>query len=143
MDIRMIGNSTCIVFDLVDYVMPDLTPYEGSLYLSLLRLFVLYDGSHTVRIDKRRVADRVGRSSMATAPISYAKVTDVFKSLEEKGCISVGDTIQEGTRYAFLIPRDIPFVEENHGWTHNKSMDATAYSGALFITLASKGGCSR
>ena len=108
----MTENSIDIIFDLVDYVMPDLTPYESSLYLLLLRLSVLHNGSSTVRIGKRRVGEQVGRSSRAAAPISYAQVTDVFKSLEEKGCISIGDTNREGTLYTVLIPRDISFVKE-------------------------------
>jgi hypothetical protein len=108
----MIGNSTDIICDLVDYVMPNLFPYESSMYLLLLRLSILHDGSRTVRIGKRRIAEQVGRSSRASAPISYAQVTEVLKGLEEKGCILVGDTTREGKLYTVLIPRDIPFVKE-------------------------------
>ena len=108
----MTENPNSIILDLVDLVMPDLTPYESSLYLLLLRLSVLQDGSRDVRIGKKRVGVQVGRSSRAAAPISYAQVTDVFKALEEKGCISVGDTTREGTLYTVFLPRDIAFVKE-------------------------------
>ena len=108
----MIENPIDIVLDFVDYVMPDLTPYESSLYLLLLRLSVLHDGSCDIRIGKRGVAEQVGRSSRADAPISYAQVTDVVKGLEEKGCLSVGDTTREGTLYTVLLPRNIAFVKE-------------------------------
>ena len=101
-----------IICDFVDYVMPDLTPYESSLYLLLLRLSMLHDGSLNVRIGKRSVAKQVGRSSLAAAPISYAQVTHVFKGLEDKSCIIVGDTTREGTLYTITTPRDIPFVKE-------------------------------
>jgi hypothetical protein len=39
-------------------------------------------------------------------------VTDVFRGLEEKNCISVGDTTREGTLYTIISPREIPFVKE-------------------------------
>ena len=41
----MDDNLRGIICDFVDYVMPDLTPYESSLYLLLLRLSMLHDGS--------------------------------------------------------------------------------------------------
>jgi hypothetical protein len=37
-----------IVCDFVDHVMTDLTPYESSLYLLLLRLSMFRDGSRQV-----------------------------------------------------------------------------------------------
>jgi hypothetical protein len=101
-----------IICDFVDYVMPDLTPYESSFYLLLIRLSVLQDGSPCVRIGKKRIAKQVGKSSLAAAPISYWQVTHVSKGLEDKSCIIVGDTTREGTLYTVVLPRDIPFVKE-------------------------------
>lgn len=108
----MIENSMEIICDLVDYVMPNLFPYESSMFLLLVRLSVLHNGSQTVRIGKKRIAEQVGRNSRTGTPISYSQVTEVLKGLEEKGCILVGDTTREGTLYTVLIPREIPFVKE-------------------------------
>ncbi len=101
-----------LLCDLVDLVMPGLTPYESALYLLLLRMSFLRDNSDTVRIGKKRVLERLGRSSRAAAGISFAQVTEVFRSLELKGCIVVGDTTREGTLYQVLAPREVPFVVE-------------------------------
>lgn len=103
---------TDIICDFVDHVMPNLTPYESSLYVLLLRLSYIGNNSFQVRVGKKRVAGQLGTSSRAAAAISYYQVTDVFKCLEEKGCIAIGDTTREGTLYTLLPPREIPFVKE-------------------------------
>jgi len=108
----MTDSSKELVCDFVDYVMPGLTPYESALYLLLLRRSFLYDNSSQARIGKRSAGTQLGISSRAAATISFAQVTDVIKSLEEKGCIIVGDTTREGTLYTVLAPREIAFVKE-------------------------------
>jgi hypothetical protein len=105
-------SSKDTICDFVDHVMPNLTPYESALYLLLLRLSFLHDNSRQVRIGKKRVAEQLGKSSRAAAAISFAQVTEVFKGLEEKGCITIGDTTRDGTLYTLLAPREIPFVKE-------------------------------
>lgn len=105
-------DSKSIIFDFVDFVMPDLTPYESSLYLLLLRLSLLAHNSPQVRVGKRRAGEQIGKSSRGDAAISYQQVTEVIKGLEEKGCIRIGDTTREGTLYTVLAPREIPFVKE-------------------------------
>jgi len=101
-----------IICDFVDHVMPDLTPYESSLYLMLLRLSFFANNSLQVRVGKKCVTKQLGKSSRAAATISFAQVTEVFKGLEEKGCINIGDTTREGTLYTVLTPREIPFVKK-------------------------------
>jgi len=101
-----------IINDLVDHVMPGLTPYESSLYLLLVRLSLLNDGSPCVRIGKKRIAKQIGKSSQTSGPISYEQVTRVCKALEDKSCIAVGDTNRDGTLYTVIAPREIPFVKE-------------------------------
>ena len=108
----MTEDAKDIICDFVDQVMPELTPYESALYLLLLRSSFFADNSLQVRVGKKRVAAQLGRSSRARAKISFAQVTEVFKGLEAKGCITTGDTTREGTLYTILAPREIPFVKE-------------------------------
>jgi len=108
----MTDDSKDIICDFVDLVMPDLTPYESSLYLLLLRLSFFANTYLQVRVGKKRVAMLLGKSARAAATISFAQVTEVFKGLEEKGCITIGDTMREGTLYTIVTPREIPFVKE-------------------------------
>lgn len=108
----MTEDAKNIICDFVDLVMPSLTPYESSLYVLLLRLSFFGNNSFQVRVGKRRVAEQLGKSSRAAATISFYQVTEVFKGLEEKGCIAIGDTTREGTLYTVFAPREIPFVKE-------------------------------
>lgn len=100
-----------LINDFVDYLMPALTPYESSLYIFLLRRSVLKDGSKQLRIGKRTIAGRFGLGAQGTN-ISFEQVTKVLKKLESKGCISIGNTIREGTLYSVVLPCDIPLVME-------------------------------
>lgn len=101
-----------LICDIVDLLMPELTPYESSLYLLLFRRSFLRNGSPQIRIGKRTVAEKLGTSSRAAARISFYQVTEVLKGLEKKGCIGVGDTTREGTLYTIIRPRKIPLVKE-------------------------------
>jgi hypothetical protein len=107
----MTDNTQQLIQDFVDYLMPALTPYESSLYVLLLRLTFLKDGSNQVRIGKRTISERFGTGSQG-AEISFAHVTKVLKNLENKGCIIIGDTVRDGTMYTLIQPRDIPLVKK-------------------------------
>jgi hypothetical protein len=107
----MSNNTKQLIQDFVDYLMPVLTPYETSLYVLLLRLTFLKDGTTQVRIGKRTISERFGTGSKG-AEISFDHVTKVLKNLERKGCIIIGDTVRDGTIYTVVQPRDIPLVKE-------------------------------
>jgi len=100
-----------VIADFVDYLMPELVPYEASLYLFILRNSFLRDGSQQFRIGKRTMAQGYGTGSRGVKT-NYAHMTKVIRGLEEKGCIEVGDTTREGTLYTILLPRDVPLVRE-------------------------------
>jgi hypothetical protein len=100
-----------LVSDFVDYLMPELTPYETSLYMFLLRNSILRDGSQHIRIGKRTIAHGYGTGSRGVKT-NYAHMTKVIKGLEEKGCVAIGDTTREGTLYTVILPRDVPIVKE-------------------------------
>lgn len=107
----MSDNIKELISDLVDYLMPHLTPYETSLYLFLLRNSVLRDGSQEIRIGKRTITERFGTGSRGTKT-SFAHITEVLKQLEAKGCVSIGDVNRDGTLYKICLPRDVPLVQE-------------------------------
>ena len=104
-------NIKTIVEQFVDYLSPELTPYEASFYLYLLRNSFIRNGTLEVRIGKRTIAAGHGKSSRGEET-AYAHVSEILKKLEEKGCIKIGDTNREGTLYIINLPKDIPSVAE-------------------------------
>jgi hypothetical protein len=100
-----------LISDFVDYLMPELTPYETSLYLFMLRNSILRDGSKQIRIGKRTMAQGYGTGSRGVKT-NYAHMTKVIKGLEQKGCVVIGDTTREGTLYKIILARDVPMVKE-------------------------------
>ncbi len=98
-----------VIKELVDFVLPDLTPYELSFYLFLLRKSHFEDGSSEISIGKRTIAYNCGKGTRADKA-NFAHVTRVLKSLESKGCIEIGDTTRKGTLYRVKLPYQIPFV---------------------------------
>ena len=100
-----------VIVDFVDFLMPELTPYETSLYLLLLRKSFFSNGDSQIRIGKRTMAQGYGTGSRGVKT-NYAHMTKTIKGLEEKGCISIGDTNRGGTLYTLRLPRDIPIVQE-------------------------------
>ena len=102
---------TQIIEQFVDYLMPELTPHETSMYIFLLRNSHLLNGTNTVRIGQRTIAQKYGRGPKMSVP-SRAHITRQINVLEEKGCIRVGDTNREGTLYEVLLPMQIPLVIE-------------------------------
>lgn len=98
----------------IDILLPTLTPYETSGYIVLLRLTHL-EGKDTVRIGKRTIAMKIGGSRAPhniSKASSYPQVTKLLKSLQEKGCLKIGDTNREGTLYTVTSPNSVPSVEE-------------------------------
>jgi len=100
-----------IITNFVDFLLPELTPYETSLYLYLLRNSLLQNNSQKIRIGKRTMAQGYGKGSRG-AKTNYAHITKIISGLEEKGCLSIGDTTREGTEYTINLPYNIPIVKE-------------------------------
>jgi hypothetical protein len=105
----VLDDANDVIAEFVDYLMPELTPYEATLYLFLLRNSLLRDGAPTIRIGKRTIAERYGTGARGNKT-NYAHVTKVVGELQLKGCIRVGDTSREGTLYTVVAPRDVPLV---------------------------------
>lgn len=99
-----------VIEQFVDLLMPELTPYETSLYIFFLKSSFL-NGEETIRIGKRTIAQKYGKGSRGEKT-NYAHVTKIVKGLEEKGCIKIGDTNRGGTLYSIILPKNIPLVAE-------------------------------
>jgi 5-methylcytosine-specific restriction endonuclease McrA len=108
---NMDENIKIIIEEFVDYLSPELTPYEASVYLYLLRNSFIRNGKVDVRIGKKTIAAGHGKSSRGEKT-AYAHASEILKRLEEKGCIKIGDTNREGTLYIINLPKDIPLVAE-------------------------------
>ena len=104
-------NIKVIIEQFVDYLSPELTPYEISVYLYLLRNSFLKNAVAELRVGKRTIAAGHGKASRGEET-AYAHVSEILKKLEEKGCIKIGDTNREGTLYIVNLPKDIPLVAE-------------------------------
>ncbi|PIQ93443.1 MAG: hypothetical protein COY46_03105 [Chloroflexi bacterium CG_4_10_14_0_8_um_filter_46_9] len=99
-----------IIEQFVDLLMPELTPYETSLYIFFLRSSFLKDET-SLRIGKRTISEKLGQGIMGDK-ISYKQISKMLKGLEEKGCVKVGDTNRDGTLYTVILPDAIPLVAE-------------------------------
>ena len=104
-------NATSIISDFVDHLLPELTPYETSLYLYILRNSVLKNGNPKIRVGKRSMAQGYGTGSRGVKT-NYAHITKIIKDLENKNCLSVGDTTREGTEYSIKLPLEISLVQK-------------------------------
>ncbi len=100
-----------IIEQYVDYLMPELTPYEAAMYIFLLRSSYIKNGSLEIRVGKRTIAEKYGKGSRGVKT-NYAHVTKLVKGLEKKECIRIGDTNREGTLYTVFLPEQILLVKE-------------------------------
>lgn len=99
-----------VITQFIDYLLPELTPYETTFYLYLLRHTLLTDEPEC-RVGKRSLALVCGKTARGTST-SYQQVTQVLKGLEVKNCIRIHDTNRDGTLYQVVLPEDIPLVRE-------------------------------
>jgi len=68
------NDTKSIITDFVDYLLPELTPYETSLYLFILRNSVIRNGSPKMLIGKRTMAKGYGTGSRGVKT-NYAHMT--------------------------------------------------------------------
>ena len=95
----------------VDLLLPELTPFEATVYVILLRRGLDQSDDCKIRIGQRTLA-KAWASPRAAEVTSRAHILRTIKGLEEKGVIEVGDTNREGTLYAVLLPDQVPSVKE-------------------------------
>ena len=95
--------------EIVDQLLPELTPAEASLYLYLFRHSYLKDETSEVRVGKRTIAAGYGKG-MRGRQTDFEHMATLLAALAKKNCITIGDTNREGTRYVVRFPREIPMV---------------------------------
>ena len=116
-----------IIIEFVDYLLPDLTPPEVSLYLILLRNSYILSGENQVRIGKRTLADTYGRGSQGVKT-NYNNVTRLLDQLAQKECIRIGNTNREGTLYHVELPKNIPLVAEKLAVLEDSGLEADYFT---------------
>lgn len=99
-----------ILSAVVDYLQPDLLPFEAAIYWHLFRHSILSTGQQYVRTSVRGLAKSVIKSpSGQSESLSYGTVQKALQGLEDKGAVlKAGDTNREGTLYKILLPEEIP-----------------------------------
>jgi len=99
-----------ILADVVDFLLPQLTPYEAAIYFYLLRHSVIASGTQYIRVSvpRLRTVMRSARSDAASG-ISEAQVVGCLRQLVEKGVArKESEPGRDGTLYKILIPEEIP-----------------------------------
>jgi hypothetical protein len=103
-----------IISAIVDYLQPNLLPYESAIYWNLFRNSVLKSGQQYIRVSVRGLSKNVIISSSGqSASLSYNTIQNVLLGLETKNVIlKAGDTNREGTLYKVFLPDEIPICQE-------------------------------
>jgi DNA-directed RNA polymerase subunit RPC12/RpoP len=100
-----------IIGEIVDDLQPILTAYDAAFYWFLFRHSIAKDGAPQIRVSRSTLRRAVVKSSYTNAAennISFGKVQDTLRSLEEIGAIQkIGEPNRQGTLYRVLIPDEI------------------------------------
>ena len=106
-----------IIKDIVEYLMPQLTPYEVAIYLHMFCHSILQSGEPYLRIGTRSFMTGVVKPARFTksgsestdVKVSPETVKKSLAALQDIGAIrKEGEPNQEGTLYKVLIPEEIP-----------------------------------
>jgi hypothetical protein len=100
-----------IIGEVVDDLQPILTAYDAAFYWFLFRHSIAKDGNPQIRVSRSTLRRAVVKSSNTNAAennISFGKVQDTLRALEEIGAIQkLGEPNRQGTLYRVLIPDEI------------------------------------
>lgn len=103
-------NLQQIIEQFADLLLPELTPFEATVYIFFLR-HSLFAEKREIRIGQRTLA-KAWASPRAAETTSRAHILRTVKGLEEKGVIKIGDTNRDGTLYTVFLPVEIASVKE-------------------------------
>lgn len=106
-----------IVKDIVDYLQPELSPYEMAVYWYMFRHSVIETADVYLRVSLTKLAQGIGTKYKSADRknniASDRSVSGNVRGLEEKGIIKkVGDANREGTIYQILLPEEIEICKE-------------------------------
>ena len=100
-----------IIGEIVDDLQPILTASDAAFYWFLFRHSIAKDGNPQIRVSRSTLRRAVVKSSYTEAAenmISFGKVQDTLRALEEIGAIQkLGEPNRQGTLYRVLIPDEI------------------------------------
>ncbi len=101
-----------IVADIIDYLMPQLTPYQAAFDFYLFRHSVIAAGTQYVRVSTADL-QRVVAPPRSNDSTSWNTVSETLRKIAERGVIrKEGEPNREGTLYKVLIPEEIDFCRE-------------------------------
>lgn len=100
-----------ILSDVIDYLIPRLTPYEAAFYFYLFRHSILTSGTQHVRVSVRGMKAIVASPRAdSNSGTSYGQVAECLKQLVDKGVIrKESEPNRDGTLYKIFIPEEIEF----------------------------------
>lgn len=106
-----------LICDIVDFLEPELKPYEFAFYFWLFRHSVVSNGTQRVLVPgRRKLQNSIIKSASVSdgnSQLSYGTVQKAFEKLEEIGAIErVGDTTRDGTPYLVKLPEEISVCQE-------------------------------
>lgn len=103
-----------IVAGVVDYLQPQLVPYEAAIYWYMFKGSILSTGQQYARVSVRGMKQGVITSmSGQSSTLSYGTVQESLAGLERKGAIQkTGDTNRVGTLYKVFLPEEIAICHE-------------------------------
>lgn len=107
-----------IICDVVDLLMPQIRPYEASIYIHLLRHSIVETGTQYVRVSRRGLQDGVIKSAYAgstsggkaadSATASFRTVQNAIEALVVIGALrEEGAANRDGTLYRVMLPEEI------------------------------------
>jgi hypothetical protein len=103
-----------IAVAVIDFLQPELLPYEAAIYWHLFRKSILGTGQQYARASVRGLTKGViSSSSGQSKALSYSAVQNSLAGLEKKGAIlKAGDINREGTLYKICLPEEIPICQQ-------------------------------
>jgi hypothetical protein len=115
-----------IIEQYVDFLIPELTPYEAVMWLFLFRNSYVRKNSAEIRIGKRTIAANYAKGSRGEKT-NYEHISQLLKRLEEKGCLKIGDTNRDGTLYVVLLPENILMLKDKLGVVGGQNIEEEDY----------------
>jgi hypothetical protein len=116
-----------IICNVVDWLMPELKPYEVALYFHFLRHSIIANGAPYFRASRRGLQSGVFKSAREekrngnSGELGYAAVKEAVTGLEKVGAIrQEGEPTREGTLYRILLPEEVEVCQRR--WAETKNL---------------------
>jgi hypothetical protein len=131
-----------IICDVVDLLMPELKPYEVSLYLHFLRHSIIENGTPHFRASRRGLQSgvfksaRVEKRNDGSGEVSYGAIQEAMNGLKKLGAIrQEGEPNREGTLYRILLPEEIQVCQQRRAETAKLSIKTATEHEADFYNV--------